>query len=146
MSSQGPTVGSIEVPSSLSALHDVCKVILDQLARYRFGEEDVFAVHLALEEAFSNAVEHGNRGDPTKTVRIDYTIDENQVVLRLTDQGNGFDPRKVPDPRLEENITEVRGRGLLLIRAYMDEVQFTPKGNSVRMVRLRHPDPEPDQA
>ncbi|MDH7598896.1 MAG: ATP-binding protein [Sedimentisphaerales bacterium] len=133
----------MEVHSSLSALEGVCKVILDLLGRYKYGDEDIFAVHLALEEAFSNAVEHGNRGDPNKTVRIDYAIDDKRVELRLTDQGNGFDPQKVPDPRLEENITEARGRGLLLIRAYMDQVEFTPKGNSVRMVRMRHPEPAP---
>jgi serine/threonine-protein kinase RsbW len=101
----------MEVHSSLSALEGVCKVILDLLGRYKYGDEDIFAVHLALEEAFSNAVEHGNRGDPNKTVRIDYAIDDKRVELRLTDQGNGFDPQKVPDPRLEENITEARGRG-----------------------------------
>lgn len=141
---QGPKVGRLVVASRLSCLEDVCKVILDQLAKYSFGQEDIFAVHLALEEAFSNAVEHGNKGDPEKTVQIDYSIDEKQVEIRLTDQGNGFDPKGIPDPRLAENIGEARGRGLLLIRAYMDQVQFTPKGNSIRMVRFRHPDPGPE--
>ncbi len=140
MTSQGPTVGEITVPSDMSCLQEVCKVVLDLLARYSFGEEDVFAVHLALEEAFSNAVEHGNRRNPQKTVHLKYTIDQEKVELMLTDQGNGFDPSHVPDPRLEPNINDARGRGLLLIRAYMDEVDFSPKGNSVRMVRFRHPE------
>jgi len=140
MTSETPTTGSMVLESKPSALRGVCKRVLENLALRRFGEEDQFAVHLALEEAFNNAVEHGNRGDPTKTVRIDYTIDNQRIEMRLTDEGGGFDPRRVPDPRLDENLERGHGRGVLLINAYMDIVQYSPKGNSIHMVRFRHGD------
>jgi len=133
---QTPMKGSIVVDGKASS-DGFCKQILDQLGRRRFSEEDQFAVHLALEEAFNNAVEHGNRGDPAKTVQIDYTVDDRRIEIRMTDQGNGFEPRKVADPRLDENIFQATGRGLLLMRAYMDTVEYNSQGNSVRMVRSR---------
>lgn len=124
-----------------SALAEVRTRVLEDLALRRFNQEDQFAVHLALEEAFNNAIEHGNRGDPTKTVQVDYAIDDHRIDIHLTDQGVGFDPRKVVDPRLEENRERCRGRGVLLISAYMDIVEYSPKGNSIHMVRFRHRDP-----
>jgi serine/threonine-protein kinase RsbW len=138
MTSQAPTTGSVVVESKVSALGDVCKQIMECVKLKKFGEEDQFAVHLALEEAFNNAVEHGNQGDPGKTVQIDYSIDDRQIEIRMTDQGRGFDPHKVVDPRMEENLYEPRGRGLLLMNAYMDVVQYNPRGNSIHMVRFRH--------
>jgi serine/threonine-protein kinase RsbW len=138
MTSQTPTTGSVVVESKLSALSDVCRQILEHVKLKDFGEEDQFAVHLALEEAFNNAVEHGNQGDPTKTVQIDFSIDDRRIEIRMTDQGHGFDPHRVPDPRLEENLYQARGRGLLLMNAYMDVVQYNPRGNSIHMVRFRH--------
>ncbi len=124
-----------------SALSGVCKRVLEDLALRRFSQEDQFAVHLALEEAFNNAIEHGNRGDPNKTVQVDYAIDDHRIDIHLTDQGDGFDPGKVADPRLEENRERFRGRGVLLISEYMDIVEYSPKGNSIHMVRFRHGDP-----
>jgi serine/threonine-protein kinase RsbW len=146
MTSQSPTKGSVVVESRVSALGDVCKQILEQVKLKQFGEEDQFAVHLALEEAFNNAVEHGNQGDPDKTVQIDYSIDDRQIEIRMTDQGHGFDAHNVPDPRLEENLYQARGRGLLLMNAYMDVVQYNPRGNSIHMVRFRHVAPKEGQS
>jgi serine/threonine-protein kinase RsbW len=135
---QAPTTGSMKVKSKSSSLDGVCKKILEYVGLKGFGQEDQFAVHLALEEAFNNAVEHGNGGDPAKSVQIDYSIDDQRIEIRITDQGHGFDPGKVADPRLEENLYQPRGRGLLLMKAYMDVVQYNPQGNSVHMVRFRH--------
>jgi len=140
MASQTPTTGSMVVEGRPPSLDGACKQILEHVSLRGFGQEDQFAVHLALEEAFSNAVEHGNAGDRAKTVQIDYSIDDQRVEIRMTDQGHGFDPHKVVDPRLEENLYQARGRGLLLMKAYMDVVQYNPAGNSVHMVRFRHPD------
>jgi serine/threonine-protein kinase RsbW len=141
MTSQTPTTGSFVVESKPGSLADVCRQILEYVKLKHFGEEDQFAVHLAVEEAFNNAVEHGNQGDPAKTVQIDFSIDDRQIEIRMTDQGHGFDPHKVPDPRLEDNLYQARGRGLLLMNAYMDVVQYNPRGNSIHMVRFRHVDP-----
>ena len=140
MGSQPPTTGSVVVEGRPPSVDGICKQILEHVKVKGFGQEDQFAVHLALEEAFNNAVEHGNHGDPTKTVQIDYSIDDQRIEIRMTDQGDGFDPHKVSDPRLDENLYQARGRGLLLMKAYMDVVQYNPRGNSVHMVRFRHLD------
>ena len=132
-----PVSGSIVVKSSPSALEDVYQEIRPKLQDNQYVEDDIFAVHLALDEAFHNAVEHGNKKDPKKTVTIDYQIDVQRVELRIADQGPGFNPGNVPDPRIGANLYRPEGRGILLINAYMDEVKYNETGNQVIMVRYR---------
>jgi len=96
----------------------------------------VFAVKLALEEALINAVKHGNRDDPAKTVTIEYDVDAREVRIAVTDEGEGFRPADVPDPTADENLECPTGRGIMLMRAYMDRVDYNRQGNSVRMVKF----------
>jgi serine/threonine-protein kinase RsbW len=102
-----------------------------------FGQDDVFAVHLAIEEAFLNAVKHGNKMDPLKTVTVHFLVDEEKVDIRLTDEGEGFKPENVPDPRVGENLYRPEGRGLLLINAYMHVVEYNAQGNGLHLVRYK---------
>jgi serine/threonine-protein kinase RsbW len=128
---------SVVLGSTPSAIAGVCEWILAKLKDNNFGEDDIFAVHLALEEAFINAVKHGNKMDPSKEVKIDYSVGSDKVGISMTDQGNGFDPDSVPDPRYGENLYKTEGRGLLLIRSFMDVVEFNKRGNRVHMVRYK---------
>jgi serine/threonine-protein kinase RsbW len=125
------------VESKPAAVVEVCKQIMAKLEAHRFGKDDIFAVHLTLEEAFLNAVKHGNKMDPTKTVKVEYLVDSEKVDISITDEGNGFDPDAVADPRFGEKLFEPGGRGLLLINSYMDVVEYNERGNSVRMVRYK---------
>lgn len=99
-----------------------------------FPEASVFAVRLALEEALVNGFRHGNRGDASKSVKVWCAIDGGRVELEVEDEGEGFDPTSVPDPTAEENIEIPSGRGIMLMRAYMSEVEFLPPGNRLRIV------------
>lgn len=137
MASETPFRHSTAVESTPPAIGKVCMRILSKLEAKNFSTEDIFAVHLALEEAFINAVKHGNRMDPEKEIKIDYSVDMDKVEVSVTDEGSGFDPSAVPDPRRGENLYKPEGRGLLLIRSYMDVVEFNKQGNSVRMVRYK---------
>ena len=137
MASEAPISCSIVVESKPSAVVEVCKEILTKLEAHRFGKDDMFAVHLTLEEAFLNAVKHGNRMDPTKKVMLEYLVDEEKVEIRMTDEGEGFDPQNIPDPRVGENLYRPEGRGLLLMNAYMDVVEYNERGNGLRMVRYK---------
>ena len=139
MAAEMPVRYSVAVESRPSALEPSCRQILSALEAQGFSQDDIFAVHLALEEAFLNAVKHGNRMDPTKKVTIDYTVDRERVEIRMTDEGPGFDPGGVPDPRVGTNLYRPEGRGLLLIRAYMHTVEYSERGNSLRMVRCKTP-------
>ncbi len=137
MGSEAPINCSIVVESKPSAAADVCKLILPKLEENNFDKDDVFAVHLTLEEAFLNAVKHGNKSDPTKKVKVDYVVDSEKVEISITDEGEGFEPDGVADPRFGTGLYEPGGRGLLLMNSYMDVVKYNEQGNSVYMVRYK---------
>jgi serine/threonine-protein kinase RsbW len=141
MASNSPISSTIVVESRASAIEDICKTILSTLQYKSFGQDDMFAVHLALEEAFLNAIKHGNKLDPDKKVTIDYLVDSDKVEISLTDQGDGFDPEVVPDPRVGKNLYRPEGRGLFLINSYMDVVKFNQRGNKLYMVRYKEKPP-----
>jgi serine/threonine-protein kinase RsbW len=137
MASDSPIQYSVVVESRPSALPGLCRQVLKAMHQRGFTQDDEFAVHLALEEGFLNAVKHGNKMDAKKTVTVECQIDDAKVDLRLTDQGEGFDPRAVPDPREGENLYRPEGRGLLLINSYMHLVEYNERGNGLHMVRYR---------
>jgi len=137
MASKASINCSIVVDSKSSAVVEVCNEILSKLKEYNFDKDDIFAVHLTLEEAFLNAVKHGNKMDPTKKVKIDYSIDSEKVEITITDEGDGFEPESVDDPRFGVGLYEPGGRGLLLMNSYMDVVKYNEDGNSVYMVRYK---------
>ena len=128
---------SLVVESKPSAINDICREILSRVEESGYSKQDAFAVHLAIEEAFVNAIKHGNKMDSRRTVKIEYEAGPEGIEIWLTDEGDGFDPESVPDPRSGQNIYKPEGRGLLLIRSYMDEVSFNERGNRIHMVRYR---------
>jgi len=125
------------VASCVSAIEPLCRELLDDAASCGFDEDDVFGIHLALEEAFVNAVKHGNNADEHKSVSVEYVITPAKVDILISDEGSGFTPQAVLDPRAEENLYKSGGRGLLLMRSYMDVVEHNDKGNCVHMIKYR---------
>jgi serine/threonine-protein kinase RsbW len=138
MASKAPIRSSTVVESKPSGLREPCKELLSLLEEKGFSQDDVFAVHLALEEAFLNAIKHGNKMDAGKKVILEYLVDDEKVEIMMADEGEGFNPQSVPDPRTGENLYRPEGRGLLLMNAYMDVVEHNEQGNSVRMVRYKN--------
>ncbi len=137
MASDVPINNSMVVASRQSAVSQVCEQILSKLRDNSYSKDDIFAIHLTLEEAFHNAVKHGNKSDPTKKVIVDYSITPDKVEISITDEGGGFKPESVADPREGEGLFKPGGRGLLLMNSYMDVVRFNEQGNSVYMVRYK---------
>lgn len=123
------------IPSTLVAAREVEEALLEQVGRYDYDEAATFAVKLALEEALNNAIKHGNGFDAAKTVEVRAKIDGEKIEVTIIDQGTGFNPAGVPDPTADENLEKPCGRGIMLMRAYMDEVQFNETGNRVHMVK-----------
>jgi serine/threonine-protein kinase RsbW len=128
---------TITIQSSHELVHKLCSDILAHVRHNNFSQEDIFGIHLALEEALINAVKHGNKLDPHKRVSVKYNIIADKFEISITDEGDGFKPEEVPDPRCGQNLYKITGRGLLLMRSYMDSVEYNKIGNCVRMTKYR---------
>src|SRR5207302_7604369 len=89
-----------------------------------FDDDEVVKISMAVREAIVNAVLHGNAYDPSKKVGLAFERTAHSLVITVTDQGRGLDPSKIPDPLAPENLLKQSGRGISLIRAFMDEVQI----------------------
>jgi len=102
-----------------------------------FGEDEVMQISMAVREAAVNAVLHGNAYDPGKKVKLEFETTGGDLVITIRDQGKGLDPAKIPDPLAPENLMKTSGRGIFLIRSFMDEVQIYPSltGTEIKLVK-----------
>jgi serine/threonine-protein kinase RsbW len=133
------TSQSLTIASELTAARQVEQHLITQLRQRNCPQDILFAIRLALEEALSNAIKHGNGLDPSKTVTVEFSVGPDELCIVVTDQGAGFDPSGVPDPTTDDHLEQPNGRGIMLMRAYMDQVDYNSRGNEVRMVkRIRH--------
>lgn len=135
MSSQSNNVWrlSTSFPSVSGAGEAFVDAVVDELERRAWSPKDLFAVRLALDEAIANAVEHGNRRDPSKKVDVSATISAERALLSVRDEGDGFDDAAAPNPLLAENLEAPTGRGLLLIRSFMTNVWRASGGAEILM-------------
>lgn len=125
------------ISSDLNEARQLEEQLLQKVVRFGYDEADTFAIKLALEEGLVNAIKHGNKYDASKSVKVTCQIDENEASFTIADEGPGFCPKDVPDPTADENIERPCGRGLMLIRAFMDEVSYNKSGNQLRLVKRR---------
>ncbi len=132
-----PHTADVTITSDLAEARRIQEQIECALQASAYSEHDIFSIKLALEEALVNAIKHGNQMDPDKRVFVTYRITTTRFEIRITDEGEGFNPDDVPDPTLEINIERPCGRGLLLMRGFMTEVTYHGKGNSVSMAKVR---------
>lgn len=87
-------------------------------------EDKINGLLLSITEATTNAIKHGNKSDKNKLVFIDVSCDNEFITIKIKDQGEGFDPNKIPDPTHPENLLKDSGRGIYLMKIYMDEIKF----------------------
>jgi serine/threonine-protein kinase RsbW len=111
--------------------------VCDAMVVVGYASQDVFAFRIALDEAISNAIIHGNRRDPAREVTVSYRVSATRVVATVQDEGQGFDPANIPDPLAPENLEQASGRGILLMRHYTSRLRFNRIGNCVAMYRKR---------
>lgn len=126
----------VVVPNDLRAVKQPEEMILRQLGSCCYSEESVFAIKLALEEALTNGVKHGNCSDPSKRLTVRFCIRPDRAVIMVRDEGNGFCPDTIPDPTAEENLQRPNGRGIMLMNAYMTSVRYNPQGNEVWLLKV----------
>ena len=111
--------------------------VLDGMESFGYGEENRFAVRIAVEEAMANAVLHGHRGDQDQLIEIHWTISSSQVAMFVSDDGRGYNSSAVPDPTADENLTLPSGRGLAMIKAFMTTVHVSDAGRKIKMTLMR---------
>ena len=134
----------VDFHSSLEML-DVIQLVSDHIGqRAGLDEESLHWVGVALRESVINAIKHGNCSDVRKRVHVEFTTLQGEAVpgiaIRVRDEGCGFDPSDLADPLAEENLLKTGGRGIFLMRSFMDEMTFqrAPEGGmEVRMVKRR---------
>ena len=134
-----PWIWSLEhtFPTDTAEAKRVLDEVLSQLAENKWGDHDMFGVHMAVEEALMNAIKHGNQLDASKTVEVVSRLAEDRMFIQITDEGEGFVPSDVPDPTDDDNLELPSGRGLMLMRNFMSKVEFNDTGNSVCMEKHR---------
>ena len=109
--------------------------LINKLAEhYRLPEGQRETIMLALNEAATNAIVHGNKNDPNKTVTVTAEVTPQQIQFSVTDQGEGFNPGSLPSPLDEPNLLKPSGRGVFLMRQFADRVRFSEKGNQVTLI------------
>ena len=126
------------MPSHIEAVADAAAAVTDFIRICGVSEELAFGIEMALREAVTNAMVHGNHEDESKSVEVIFNCHDNELELEVRDQGEGFDPSKVPDPTNAENLLKTSGRGIFLMRTFMDEVEWLNRpegGTAVRMTR-----------
>ncbi|MDB4766932.1 ATP-binding protein [bacterium] len=111
--------------------------VLDALEKYGWCEDDRFAIRMALEEAIMNAIKHGNESDPSKLVEIQIGFDDATFEASVADRGCGFDIKDVPDPTADENLGRPCGRGVMLMKEFVDKLEFNDCGNKVKMTKVK---------
>lgn len=123
----------ITVPSSLDYLKDVDDFVEKRLKRVGLPEDLLADVAISVTEAVTNAVVHGNKNDLEKNVVINLEIKDQEIIVWIKDQGNGFDPESVPSPVEKDNLLKKVGRGIFILKSLMDEVDFTfePEGGTL---------------
>ena len=101
-------------------------------------ETEISEFDYCLNEALTNAIEHGSKLDPNKLVYVAYTLQRDKLVIEIEDEGKGFDFKKVPDPTTAENIMQPRGRGIYIMKNYMDQVEYNEKGTKITLTKFLH--------
>ncbi len=131
---RAPLLYSEIFPSRADLIEPVMQRTLGKLGELGCLNGSHPEIDLALREALINAVKHGNRGSRRKRVELRcFQLHDGGILLVVRDEGAGFDPREIPDPTCPENLLRDSGRGILLMRSFMDEVRFERGGREIRM-------------
>ncbi len=123
----------LHIESKIENLRTVENAIDNITGDARINQDNYGKILIATLEAVNNAIIHGNKSDANKHVKIEILLKDNRLVIKVTDEGKGFNPKEIPDPTRPENIEAINGRGIFLMQKLADEIEFNKKGNSVTM-------------
>lgn len=124
-----------EVPSTIELMHDILDYLMSRVEKLGVVKPEKSNLFVALDEAFVNAVKHGNKFDISKLVKIVVDISREKASFTIEDEGEGFDVNSIPDPTVPDNLFKSSGRGVMFIYNIMDEVTYNERGNRLTMVK-----------
>jgi len=124
--------------SSLDSVNQAEKSAEQFASKAGFDGDNCQTIGMAVREAVVNAILHGNAYDHAKRVTLSYESTGDNLVIRVADQGPGLDPKSIPDPLAPENLLKQSGRGIFLIRAFMDEVNFRQLNPGTEITLIKH--------
>lgn len=125
------------LPSHIDAVADAAAALTDFARNCGIGDEAGFGIEMAVREAVTNAMVHGNQEDEAKSVEVVFNCYEHELEVEIRDQGAGFDPGSVPDPTDPANLLKTSGRGIFLMRSFMDEVEWVNRPEGGTVVRMK---------
>ncbi|MBV9669315.1 MAG: ATP-binding protein [Acidobacteriales bacterium] len=134
---------SYTLDSTLESVNKVEQTALQMASKAGFDSDECDSIGLAVREAAVNAVLHGNKYDPNKKMNVSYEMKEDSLIIKVADQGNGLKEQDVPDPLAPENLMKQSGRGIFLIRSFMDEVQIRELQPGTELTMIKHLKQEP---
>jgi serine/threonine-protein kinase RsbW len=130
----------LELESRIESIAHAAEVAAQVVRRLGFSDEAAYGVDMAVREAVTNAVLHGNQENESKKVDVRFRGSTEMLEITVRDRGVGFDPGNVPDPTDPQNLMKASGRGILFIRTFMDDVEYSrhPEGGTlVRMTKRK---------
>jgi serine/threonine-protein kinase RsbW len=122
-------------PSAISLMHSILDYLMKRVEKVGVINPESSNLFIALDEAFVNAVKHGNKYDANKTIKISAEVSTKEARFTIEDEGEGFDVSQIPDPTNPENLFKTSGRGVLFIHNIMDEVTYNERGNRLTMIK-----------
>jgi serine/threonine-protein kinase RsbW len=128
------------LPSNIEAVSEAADTVARVLKELGVSEDATFGIDMAVREAVTNAVLHGNQQDQSKFVELQLKTTPDTIEILVHDEGAGFKPEDVPDPTAAENILKTSGRGIFFMRNFMDQVEWFIKpqgGTTVHLIRKR---------
>ena len=126
------------IRSSLEEIEAVEEMAERAADKMKFSEEERDSLAIAVTEAVNNAIIHGNKQDRRKRVNLRFDFEGEKLIVKIKDQGTGFNPDKISDPLAPENLLKESGRGVFILSTLMDEVKFNfDKGTEITLVKVR---------
>jgi len=129
-----------KIKSDPNLIPDIENWIISQLTELNLDKNQINAVGMAVSEAVSNSIIHGNKSDPKKKVTIKITKNKNDIEISLKDEGEGFNPNNIPDPTLPENLMKESGRGIHIMRTVLDDVIYKFSSQGTELILKIHND------
>lgn len=129
-------ITEIQLPGGLEAINHAVACAMEVARRAGFDDDALFGIEMAVRESVANAVVHGNQQDETKLIDLSFARSESNLEIHVRDRGEGFNPESVADPTAPQNLLKTNGRGILFMRSYMDEVEYTTHADGGTIVRM----------